>query len=221
MLHSFIEWIHGLIPIWFTFVQQWGYPGIVLLMAMESSIFPVPSEVVIPPAAYWAAHGTMNFWGVVTAGTVFSYIGSTITYWVSLWLGRLVVVKFGRYFLINETKLQRAERLLHRYEAGGIFFARLLPVVRHLISIPAGVVRMNFAVFSAMTIFGSFTWCWLLAEFGTRAITTEMMANPVKMVEQLKAQSHWIIGFIAGFSVLYFIAMKITAPKAATKQVAG
>lgn len=219
MLHGLLQWLHGLIPFWFGLVEQWGYLGVVLLMAMESSIFPVPSEVVIPPAAYWAAHGKMSFWGVVIAGTVGSYLGSAVSYWVALWLGRLVIVKFGRYFLINAAKLERAERFVHRYEAGGIFFARLLPVVRHLISIPAGIIHMNFAIFSAMTILGSFIWCWVLAEFGARAITAEMMADPVKMVAQLKAQSHLIIGFVVAFCVLYLVAMKITAPKAAKGEV--
>ena len=201
---------------WFAWVEHWGYLGVVILMAMESSIFPVPSEVVIPPAAYWAAQGKMTFWGVVIAGTVGSYLGSAITYAISLWLGRIVIVKWGRYFFITEEKLERAERFVHRYEAGGIFFARLLPVVRHLISIPAGIVRMNFAVFSAMTIIGSFIWCWILAWIGSRMITSEMMADPVKMVAELKAQSLWIIAFIVGFCVLYFIAMKLTAPKPLT-----
>ncbi|MDB6155915.1 MAG: DedA [Chthoniobacteraceae bacterium] len=207
--------MHSLIAFWFALLQKWGYLGIVVLMAMESSIFPVPSEVVIPPAAYWATQGQMSFWGVVIAGTVGSYLGSAITYWLALWLGRMVIVKFGRYFLITEEKLERAERFVHRYEAGGIFFARLLPVVRHLISIPAGIVRMNFAIFSAMTIVGSFIWCYVLAEFGTRVITADMMSDPTKMVSEIKAQSHWIIGFILLFCALYFIAMKLTAPKAA------
>ena len=213
MLHRLVEWLHALVPIWFGWVEHWGYLGVVALMAMESSIFPVPSEVVIPPAAYWAAQGKMSFWGVVLAGTLGSYLGSAITYWISRWLGRLVVVKFGRYFFVSEAKLERAEHFVHRYAAGGIFFARLLPVVRHLISIPAGIVRMNFAVFSAMTIVGSFIWCWILAEFGKRAITSDMMADPTKMVAAMKAQSHWFIGFVALFCVLYFVAMKLTAKR--------
>ncbi len=213
MLHRLIEWLHALVPIWFGWVEHWGYLGVVVLMAMESSIFPVPSEVVIPPAAYLAAHGTMSFWGVVFAGTFGSYLGSAITYWISRWLGRLVIVKFGRFFFVSEAKLERAELFVQRYAAGGIFFARLLPVVRHLISIPAGIVRMNFAVFSAMTIAGSFLWCWVLAWFGTHAITPDMMADPTKMVTAIKAQSHWFILFVALFCVLYFVAMKLTAKR--------
>ncbi len=200
--------MHALIEFWFRLLQEWGYMGVVVLMAMESSIFPVPSEVVIPPAAYWATQGHMSFWGVVLAGTVGSYLGSAITYWLALWLGRLAIVKFGRYFFVSEEKLERAERFVHRYQAGGIFFARLLPVVRHLISIPAGIVRMNFATFSVMTIVGSFIWCYVLAEFGARVITADMMKDPTLMVSEMKEQSHLILGFVIVFCVLYFVVMK-------------
>src|SRR5207249_2539421 len=119
--------MHHLLQIWFGWVQEWGYPGVILLMAMESSIFPVPSEVVIPPAAYMAGQpgGHMTLWGVILAGTFGSWLGSAITYWISRWLGRLVIVKWGRYFFISEAKLERAEQWVHRYEAGGIFFARM------------------------------------------------------------------------------------------------
>ena len=111
--------MQALIVIWFHWVNQWGYLGIILLMAMESSIFPVPSEVVIPPAAFLIAQGKMSFWGVVLAGTVGSYLGSVITYWIARWLGRAVVVRWGKYFFVSEHKLERAEHWMHRYEAGG------------------------------------------------------------------------------------------------------
>ena len=150
------------IGIWFQWVHDWGYPGIIVLMAMESSIVPIPSEVVIPPAAYWAAQGRYSFWGVVLAGTVGSYLGAAATYWVVRWLGRPLLVRYGRYVFCPEDKLLRAERWLARYEAGGVFFARLVPVVRHLIGIPAGLVRMPFGLYSAMTTSeqGCGAGCW-------------------------------------------------------------
>jgi len=215
MLHALIEWVHALVPLWFHLLEKWGYAGVIVLMAMESSIFPVPSEVVIPPAAFWATQGRMSFWGVIFAGTAGSYIGSAITYWASLWLGRLLIVRWGRYFFVNPEKLERAERFVHRYEAGGIFFARLLPVVRHLISIPAGIIRMNFAVFSVMTIVGSFLWCSVLAWFGVKVSRNhpELINDPAAMVAAIKHESVWIIGFIVLFCLLYFVAMKLTAEK--------
>ena len=209
--------MHALIAFWFKLLNDWGYLGIVALMAMESSIFPVPSEVVIPPAAYWAAQGKMNFWGVVLAGTFGSWLGSAITYWVALKLGRVFIERFGKWVHITPEKIDRAERFVHRYEAGGIFFARLLPVVRHLISIPAGIIKMNFATFSLMTTVGSFVWCFVLAKFSLHVFQknpgVDIIADPDAMVHLIKHESLPLIGGIVGLCALYFLAMKLTAPK--------
>src|SRR6266702_4921718 len=161
--------MHHLLETWFNWVLTGGYTGIVVLMAMESSIFPVPSEIVIPPAAFLAAQGKLNPVGVVLAGALGSYLGSAITYWASRLIGRPLIVKYGRYVLIGPKKLEQAEHWLARYEAGGVFFARLLPVVRHLISIPAGIVRMNFGIFSFVTIIVSAISCSILAFLGVGA----------------------------------------------------
>ena len=213
--------LHSWIVVWFGLVRDWGYPGIVLLMAMESSIFPVPSEVVIPPAAYWAAQGRYNFWGVVLAGTVGSYIGSAAMYWVARWIGRPLVLRYGKYFFVPEDKLLRAERWLVRYESGGIFFARLLPVVRHLIGIPAGIVRMNFKIYSLMTIVGSALWCWVLAGFGTRVIgdRPELLNDPGQLMSVLTDRFHWFVGLILILVILYVVVMRLTGkPTSAVKQ---
>jgi membrane protein DedA with SNARE-associated domain len=209
--------LHHLFVVWFGWVKNGGYLGVIALMAMESSIIPVPSEVVIPPAAFWAAQGQgMSFWGVIAAGTFGSWLGSSISYWLSLWLGRLVIVKWGRFFFLSEAKLDRAERFMHRYESGGIFFARLLPVIRHLISIPAGLVRMNFAVFSAMTVAGAFIWCTILAWFGSR-MPADLINDPAGMITAVKAESKPIVLGVLGFCVLYFLAMRLTAPPKESK----
>jgi len=205
--------MHHLLQIWFGWVQEWGYPGIILLMAMESSIFPVPSEIVIPPAAFLATQGRFNVWGVIAAGTFGSWLGASVTYWVSRWLGRIAIVKWGRLFMISEAKLIRAEHWLRRYEAGGIFFSRLLPIIRHLISIPAGIVRMNFTTFSVMTFVGSALWCGVLAWFGQTAITPEMLHDPESMASALKAKSHLIVAAVLVLCVLYFVAMRMTKPR--------
>jgi membrane protein DedA with SNARE-associated domain len=209
--------MHHLLEIWFQWVLNWGYLGIILLMAMESSIFPVPSEVVIPPAAFLAAQGHLSFAGVVIAGTVGSYLGSAITYWVSRALGRPLVMRYGKYFLLGPDKIARAEVWLARYEAGGIFFARLLPVIRHLISIPAGIVRMNFAVFSIVTIVGSAIWCFILAYLGDKAyrVRPDLISNPDAMVHFIKSQSLWIILIVVIFTVLYLLMMRLSARRPA------
>ena len=113
--------MHHLLQIWFDWVLHGGYLGIIVLMALESSIFPVPSEIVIPPAAFLASQGKLNLWGVIAAGTFGSWLGASVTYWVSLWLGRVLIVKWGRFFAISESKLTRAEHWLRRYEAGRDF----------------------------------------------------------------------------------------------------
>ena len=204
--------LHHLIQIWFGWVQAWGYPGIILLMAMESSIFPVPSEIVIPPAAYLAAQGQLSWWGVVASGTFGSWLGASATYWSARWVGRALIARWGRFLLITTEKLERAERFLHRYEAGGVFFSRLLPVVRHLIGIPCGLVRMDFRIFSLMTIVGSFIWCSVLAWYGARIGRDHPGAidDPERFMAAVKGDLHWIILAVALLACLYGLAMHLS-----------
>ena len=206
--------MHHLLETWFTWVLTGGYTGIIVLMAMESSILPVPSEIVIPPAAFLAAQGKLSFTGVVLAGTIGSYLGSAITYWASRLIGRPLIVKYGRFVFLTPKKLERAEYWLARYEAGGIFFARLLPVVRHLISIPAGIVRMNFALFSVMTIIGSAIWCYILAYLGEKAYRVEpqLLKDPEALVRFIHGQSTWILVVVAIFAALYILSMRLSKP---------
>ena len=218
---------HEFLQTWLGWVKDWGYPGVVILMAMESSIFPVPSEVVIPPAAILAASGSgMSLGGVILAGTFGSWLGSAITYWVALWVGRPVVLRFGKYFFIPPEKLERAERFMHRYEGGGIFFARLLPVIRHLISIPAGMIRMGFLKFSALTIVGSAIWCWVLAVLGQKvgnkldptqveALKKGSGVDLMGLIHAVKHEALWIIAAVVVVCVLYFVAMRLTDHKKA------
>lgn len=203
--------MHHLLQVWLNWVLTGGYLGIIILMAMESSIFPVPSEIVIPPAAFLAAQGKLSFAGVIVAGTVGSYLGAAITYWVSRLIGRPLIVKYGRFFFLSEKKLEDAERWLARYEASGVFFARLLPVVRHLISIPAGLVRMNFATFSLVTVAGSALWCSVLAYLGGVAYRRQpdLLSNPDALIHFIKAQSLWIVVLVAVFAVLYIGTLRL------------
>ena len=215
--------LQSLIETWFHWVHDWGYWGVIILMAMESSIFPVPSELVVPPAAILAAQGgEMTILGVILAGTFGSWLGSAITYWISLWVGRPVIMRYGRYFLMPPDKVERAELFMHRYEGGGIFFARLLPVIRHLISIPAGIIRMNFLKFSILTTVGSAIWCTVLAvlgeKVGKKLDATQLAAlkagNGVDLMGLIHAVKHealWIIVAIGLVCVLYFVAMRLTS----------
>jgi membrane protein DedA with SNARE-associated domain len=205
--------LHGLLQIWFGWVRDGGYLGVIALMAMESSIFPVPSEIVIPPAAFWASQGRMSLGGVVLAGTFGSWLGSAITYWVSRWIGRAVILRWGRIVFIKPEGLGRAEIFMQRYGVGGVFFARLLPVIRHLISIPAGIARMSFGVFSLVTVLGAFFWCSILAWFGVRitAAHPDLMNDPEALMRMVKQEGHWLVGAVLVLCLLYFLVMRLTA----------
>lgn len=202
--------LHEWITTWFHWVEHWGYGGIILLMAMESSIFPVPSEIVMPPAAFWASQGKMNFWGVVAAGTFGSYLGSAITYWAARFLGEPLVRKYGKYFFFPEKKIIASEKWVLENGAAGIFIARLLPVIRHLISIPAGIFKMSFSAFSWVTIAGAFIWCLILSWFGQETLGQhpELLNSPEEMKHVLKAKLIWFVLGVLVLGGLYFAVKK-------------
>ncbi len=208
--------MHDMLVMFMGWVEAWGYWGVVLLMAMESSILPVPSEVVVPPAAIIAAGegAPMNFWGVVLAGTVGSYIGSVIMYVMALKLGRPLILRYGKYFFMPPHKVEAAELFMQRYSTAGIFFSRFLPVVRHLISIPAGIARVHFGMFSLATIVGSAIWCWVLAWFGDKVGSEHPDIldpnKPEALVEAIKGEWHLIIGGVLLLAVLYGVMKYLT-----------
>jgi membrane protein DedA with SNARE-associated domain len=197
--------LHELIKTWFGWVEAWGYFGVFLLMAMESSIIPVPSEVVMPPAAFWAAQGRMSLAGVVLAGTAGSYVGSILNYYAARALGLPFLNRYGKYLLLPPDKLAMAESWVSRFGVPGIFLARLLPVVRHLISIPAGVLRMPVASFSAATIVGAGLWCAVLSWFGQEVLGSrpQLLDSPEAMVAVMREKLHWFVIAVALLAVLY------------------
>lgn len=147
-------------------IGTFGYLGLVVLMAMESSVLPVPSELVMPPAGYLAYQGGMNVWLALLAGTVGSLIGAYANYWVSARLGRWVFVKYGKFVLLSERSLARTERFFARHGEIATFVGRLFPVIRHLISIPAGLARMRLDRFFLYTGVGAALWCGVLLAAG-------------------------------------------------------
>ena len=128
-MHTLVQWLLDTIG-------AMGYPGILLLMAMESSIIPVPSELVMPPAGYLAFQGKMNMAVAILCGTAGSLIGAYANYFVSHYLGRPLILKYGKYVLIPPDKFERVERFFLQHGEISTFIGRLLPVIRHLISIP-------------------------------------------------------------------------------------
>jgi membrane protein DedA with SNARE-associated domain len=185
---------HSLFATWMHFVQSHGYLGVFVMMAVESTVFPLPSELVVPPAAYWATQGSFTFWGVVLVATAGSWFGSAISYLVARSVGRPLILRYGRYVLLPEKKWLLAEQWIHRYSVVGIFFARLLPVVRHLVSLPAGVARMKFLPFTLSTLLGSLTWSWVLAKFGQEVLGSDprLITDPDALMHVLKAKLAWL-----------------------------
>ena len=207
--------MHQLLQHWSEWVLTGGYLGIIVLMAMGSTPIPLPAELVVPPAAFLAAQGRLSLMGVILASTLGAYLGAALMYWLSLWLGRPLVVKFGRFILFPPKKLEEAEHWLTRYEAGGVFFARLLPGVRHLISIPAGIVRMNFTTFSVTTLLGSLISCSILAYLGVRAqrVAPDLLKNPEALAQFIRGQSKWLLLVVLAFAALYVLSMALSKRK--------
>ncbi|HXH04722.1 MAG TPA: DedA family protein [Candidatus Competibacteraceae bacterium] len=142
------------------------YSAIFVLMALESSLFPVPSEAVMIPAGYLVASGELDFLLALLAGTVGSIAGASANYVLGKYVGKAFLLRYGRYLLINERKYHEAEALFLRNANRATFVGRLLPVIRHLISLPAGVFRMNYPVFVLVTGLGAGLWCAILMTVG-------------------------------------------------------
>jgi membrane protein DedA with SNARE-associated domain len=159
MLSSFFHWLADTI-------LALGYPGIVVLMAIESSILPLPSELVMPPAGYLAAKGQMNGVLAVAAGTLGSVLGALVNYALALFVGEPLLRKYGKYVLVSGRSLDRSEAFFRRHGEISTLIGRLLPVVRHLISIPAGVSRMSLKRFILFTALGAGVWCAVLTYLG-------------------------------------------------------
>ena len=147
-------------------IGDMGYVGILLLMAMESSLFPVPSELVVPPAGYLASQGQMNIWLVIFFSTLGSLIGALFNYAIAYYLGRPWILRYGKYFLIPPEKFAKVESFFLKHGEISTFTGRLIIVVRHLISLPAGLSKMDLKRFIIFTLVGSFIWVSILAYIG-------------------------------------------------------
>jgi membrane protein DedA with SNARE-associated domain len=191
---------HELMIQWFQVSREWGYLGVFGMMALESTVVPIPSEVILPPAAYWAAQGDLNLYGVVLAGGLGSTFGSSLCYGLTATLGRAFVERWGRYFLLPKERLDLAERWLAQFALGGVFLARLLPVVRHLIGFPAGLMRVPFPAFLAVTFVGSTLWSGVLGVFGARTIgrRPDLLTDPDALSHVIKDDLLWFVLLVAG-----------------------
>ena len=202
LLQQFSDW-------YLSVLAQGGYWLIGGLMALESTVVPIPSEVIIPPAAYLAhTQGQLSLAGVVAAGTVGSWAGAAIMYWGSRWLGRPLVMRLGPYVGVAAAKLRLAEAWAARYGWPGIFFSRLLPVIRHLIGIPAGILRMDFRWYSAATLGGSLIWTSVLAWLGRT-----VGQHPELLQGSLHRFFLLVLALAAALAGLYTVFVKRAVPR--------
>ncbi len=158
-MHELINWL-------VMTIGSLGYPGIFLLMAMESSVIPIPSELVMPPAGYLAQQGQMHMAVAILCGTAGSLAGAYVNYFAAHYLGKPLLLKYGKYVWITEEKFAKVETYFKNHGEISTFIGRLLPVVRHLISLPAGLAGMNHWKFSLYTLAGAGLWVTVLTFIG-------------------------------------------------------
>ena len=147
-------------------IFDWGYIGIFLLMSIESSFIPFPSEIVLIPAGYLASQGEMSVGLIMSSALAGSLLGAFINYYLALTLGRKILKKYGKYFFIKESALEKMDNFFDKHGHISTFIGRLIPGIRQLISIPAGLAKMNLAVFSLFTALGAGIWALVLTLLG-------------------------------------------------------
>ncbi len=189
-----------------------NYYTITLLMTVESSFIPFPSEVVIPPAAFIASKedSHLNIYLVVLFGTIGALLGAYINYFLAMWLGRPLLHKFadskvGRMFLLSSAKIQKAEDYFQKHGKTSTFVGRLITVIRQLISIPAGLARMNLFTFSVYTFLGSGIWNVILAILG---VVLHKQMDIITQYSHLIGYSILVIALIAGIIYAYWFFRK-------------
>ncbi len=158
--------MHELVNFLVNIIGNLGYPGIFILMFLESSFFPFPSEVVMPPAGYLAYRGDMNLYMAILSGICGSYSGALFNYFLARKYGRKFLIKYGKYFFITPDKLDKLEIFFRKHGHISTFNGRLIPGVRQYISLPAGLAKMNVALFSLYTILGAGIWVVILVLIG-------------------------------------------------------
>jgi membrane protein DedA with SNARE-associated domain len=184
------------IAAWATaFLLTSGYAGLVVLMALESMIAPIPSEAVMPFAGFLIEQGNFSWFGVIFFSTLGSIIGSLVSYYLGYWGGRPIVLKVGKYFLLDKSHLDTTERYFTRKGDITILIARFIPIIRHLISIPAGLAKMNIWKFIIYTVIGAACWNTILAVAGFYL---------QKNWGTIMNYSHIIDYFVVGILVLFF-----------------
>jgi membrane protein DedA with SNARE-associated domain len=195
------------------FMTKWGYLSLFALMALESASLPVPSEVVLPLAGYFVYAGTMNFWLAVAVSTLASIAGALLDYYLAIWLGRRFVVGVLKLFRLHKDALDGAEGWFQRSGQWTVFAARFIPGLRSIISLPAGLFRVDIWRFVTMTVAGCFAWSVVLVYAGvlagssSQAITA--FASSSVVIDYMSAA---VASMSAGYIAYYFLTARKTTP---------
>lgn len=189
-----------------------GYPGIVFLMAVESSLVPFPSELVMPPAGYQIHEGNMDWLPVIGAGVLGSLLGALFNYFLAMWLGRPFLMRYGKYFFLKPESLERTEKYFAAHGEITTFIGRLIPVIRQLISLPAGLSRMPLGKFCLYTCLGAGLWVVVLTVIGW------MVGRNQDLLHQyMRDATIWVLG---GAAIIVYVYIKWWRRKKRAKEAA-
>lgn len=204
------------------FVENANYLFVFIFMLIESSFIPFPSELVVPPAAYLALQdgASMNIYLITIFATLGALVGAYINYYLAIWLGRPLVYKFansrfGHICLLDQSKVEKAEAYFDKHGVISTFIGRLIPGIRQLISIPAGLARMNIVKFSIFTSLGAFIWNIALAILGYFLTTIPGIETTEQLLNKVEEYNHYLTygGLAIGAICIIFILWNIFKPK--------
>jgi membrane protein DedA with SNARE-associated domain len=195
MILNIIEFITQLI-------SSWGYAGIYITMTLESTLIPIPSEIVIPFAGFLAYMGEMNIWLIVLVSSFANLTGSIIAYEIGKYLGRGFIERYGKYVLLNMKHVELVERWFDRYGSLTVLFSRMLPVVRTVNALPAGIGKMNFPKFCIYTFIGSIPWNLALVLVGY------LLKENWSILEKYSLYIDILAVFVA-VAVIFYVARRI------------
>jgi len=189
------------------FIDKIGYIGVFILMALESALIPIPSEVTMTFSGYLVSLGKMNLLLLSFVGAIANLVGSLIAYWLGYWWEkafiRKFIIKYGKYLLISVDEFDRSLAWFDKYGERIVFYARVMPIIRTFISLPAGIAKMNLLRFSVLTFIGSFIWSFFLAYIGL------VLGENWKNLEVYYRKFEYVIVAACVIAVVYYIIHKV------------
>ena len=195
--------IHEIANTIVSYIGDMGYWGIFLLMFLESTFFPFPSEIIMIPAGYLAFKGEMNIYLIILAGILGSVGGALLNYYLAIHFGRAFILRYGKYFFIKEETLDKLESFFTKHGEISTFTGRLIPGIRQLISLPAGLARMNIAKFSFYTAIGAGIWVVVLVAVGYLVGSNEELIS-----EYLKSATLIALVSVVFITIFYVVRYK-------------